>query len=148
MLAAIDVARYFLAQSDPDAGDTISNLKLQKLLYYAQGVTLALTGKPLYSDPLEAWLHGPVVPAVYRKYKDSGSGPVSLDTEVDFEKFDEGTRDILNDVYQVYGQFSAWKLRNMTHDEPPWANTTPGEVISHQQLSDFFATRVIRNVTE
>lgn len=74
MYSAIDVARYFLAQSDPDAGDTMSNLKLQKLLYYAQGVTLALTEKPLFSDPLEAWLQGPVVPSVFRKYKEAGSG--------------------------------------------------------------------------
>ncbi len=148
MPSAVDVARYFLAQSDDDAGDVISNLKLQKLLYYAQGVTLALTGKPLFSDPIEAWQHGPVVPSVYRLYKVAGSGPVKLDEDVEFEEFDENTRDILNDVYQVYGQFSAWKLRNMTHDEPPWANTSPGEVITHHQLSEFFETRVIRDGQE
>ena len=148
MLGALDVARYFLAQSDPDAGDTISNLKLQKLLYYAQGVTLALTGNPLFPEAIEAWQHGPVVPSVYRKYKDSGAGPVKLDGGVDFDQFDENTREILNDVYQVYCQFSAWKLRNMTHDEPPWANTPQSTEISHAQLTDFFMTRVIRDGTE
>ena len=75
MPSAVDVARYFLAQSDDDAGDIISNLKLQKLLYYAQGVTLALTGKPLFSDPIEAWQHGPVVPSVYRLYKVAAGHP-------------------------------------------------------------------------
>ncbi len=153
MYSAIDVARYFLAQSDPDAGDTMSNLKLQKLLYYAQGVTLALTEKPLFSDPLEAWLQGPVVPSVFRKYKEAGSGAVILEEaqseEGDgIEEFDESTREILDEVYQVYGQFSAWKLRSMTQEEPPWRNTPQGSEISHHRLSDFFSTRVILNGQE
>ena len=148
MPSAMEVARYFLAQSDPDAGDTISNLKLQKLLYYAQGVTLALTGRPLFAEDIEAWQHGPVVPSVYRAYKTAGSGPVELDAEVHFDQFDQSTQNILNDVYQVYGQFSAWKLRNMTHDESPWANTPQGQVITHPQLSEFFMTRVIPDGAE
>ena len=150
MYSAIDVARYFLAQSDPDAGDTMSNLKLQKLLYYSQGVTLALTEMPLFSDPIEAWLQGPVVPSVFRKYKQAGSGAVILDEAQghEIEEFDESTREILDEVYQVYGQFSAWKLRSMTQEEPPWRDTTQGSEITHHCLSDYFATRVILNGQE
>jgi uncharacterized phage-associated protein len=50
MLQARDVARYFLAKSEPEAGDTISNLKLQKLCYYAQGFHLAVFGEALFGD--------------------------------------------------------------------------------------------------
>ena len=64
MLSCYDVAQYFLAKSDEDAGDLMSNLKLQKLVYYAQGFALALFDKPLFSERIEAWIHGPVYPAV------------------------------------------------------------------------------------
>ena len=65
-LSCHDVAQYFLAQMDEDAGDLISNLKLQKLVYYAQGFALALHGRPLFRERVEAWTHGaPVVPELY-----------------------------------------------------------------------------------
>ena len=54
-LSCYDVAQYFLAQMDEDAGDLISNLKLQKLVYYAQGFALALYGRPLFPERIEAW---------------------------------------------------------------------------------------------
>jgi uncharacterized phage-associated protein len=53
--------RHFLKLSQPDIGDVISNLKLQKLLYYAQGFYLAIYGKALFEEDIVAWEHGPVV---------------------------------------------------------------------------------------
>ena len=61
-LSCYDVAQYFLAKADEDAGDLMSNLKLQKLVYYAQGFALVLLEKPLFPERIEAWIHGPVVP--------------------------------------------------------------------------------------
>jgi uncharacterized phage-associated protein len=63
---AKQVAEFFLAKTDEDEGDLISNLKLQKLCYYAQGLALAVRDQPLFPEPIEAWLHGPVVPTLYR----------------------------------------------------------------------------------
>jgi uncharacterized phage-associated protein len=51
----------------------MSNLKLQKLMYYAQGFSLVLFNKPLFPERIEAWIHGPVIPAVYHKYKGYGA---------------------------------------------------------------------------
>ncbi len=51
MLTAFQIADYFLTLVDDEAGDGLSNLKLQKLVYYAQGFHLALTGKPLFGAP-------------------------------------------------------------------------------------------------
>jgi uncharacterized phage-associated protein len=48
----------------------------------------------------------------------------------------------LNEVWSVYGQFSAWRLRDMTHDELPWKTTPKSEVISDQKLLDYFKTQV------
>ena len=142
MLSCYDVAQYFLAKVDEDAGDLMSNLKLQKLMYYAQGCALALLDRPLFPEPLVAWVHGPVVPALYHEYKGYGAGPVPSPATLDFSKYDQETRDLLDEVYAVYGQFSAWKLRNMTHQEPPWYETPEGGEISHDALRSYFTTQV------
>lgn len=142
MLTCFDVADYFLSKTDEEAGDVISNLKLQKLVYYAQGFTLAVTGKPLFNEPIEAWQHGPVVPDLYHKYKDHGAYGIPAPTNVDFSKFSSEIKEILDEVYDVYGQFSAWKLRNMTHEEAPWKNTEKGGVISLSSMSEYFKTQI------
>ena len=64
MITARTAALYLLSKQDSEEPD-ISNLKLLKLLYYAQGTFLALYGRPLFNESIEAWLHGPVVPDVY-----------------------------------------------------------------------------------
>jgi len=143
MLRCYDVAKYFLAQVDEDAGDLISNLKLQKLLYYAQGFHLALYDEPLFPEPIEAWTHGPVVPELYYYYKKYGVGAIPYPKDVDFSIYDERTKSLLDEVYSVFGQFSAWKLRNMTHEEEPWklAAQTSGQ-ISHQSMKEYFKTQI------
>ena len=54
-------------------------------------------------------------------------------------KYDQETRDLLDEVYAVYGQFAAWKLRNMTHKEPPWCNSPEGYEITHDALRAYFS---------
>ena len=63
--------------------------------------------------------HGPVVPTLWQRYQQYEDGPIPK-VEVDFSKYSTATREILDEVYQVYGQFSAWKLKNMTGEESPW----------------------------
>jgi uncharacterized phage-associated protein len=142
MIPAIDVARYFLSLVDEEAGDLISNLKLQKLLYYAQGFHLALYGDALFFDPIEAWAHGPVVADVYHQYKEYGGLPIPSD-DFDFNILNGQEKEFLDDIYSTFGQYSAWKLREMTHDEPPWVNAynedVPGIIITHEALRDYFS---------
>jgi uncharacterized phage-associated protein len=141
MIPAIEVARYFLSLTDEDAGDLISNLKLQKLLYYAQGFHLAIFDEPLFSESIEAWIHGPVVPEVYRYYKSYGSDPIPPE-EYDSEYFTKDIQEYLDEIYSVFGQYSAWKLREMTHDEKPWKNYFEQDVqcieIPHEALREYF----------
>jgi uncharacterized phage-associated protein len=118
--AAADVARYFLAKTDESVGELISNLKLQKLCYYAQGVGLVARGEPMFSEPLEAWLHGPVAPDLYREFRQYGAGAIPPVHDLDLEAYAPADRMILDDVFEFYGQFSAWRLREMTHQEAPW----------------------------
>lgn len=106
-----------------ECGDLLSNLKLQKMLYYAQGWYLGLHNKALFNDPIEAWVHGPVVPNVYRKYKSFGWGPIILDETERDTKFDVGLLEHLKDVWGAYGRFSAFDLERLSHVEKPWLAT-------------------------
>ena len=145
MLSAIKVAQYFLAQMDDESGDTISNLKLQKLLYYAQGVHLALIGKKLFQERIKAWVHGPVVPEEWHHVKKCGDGNIPRPKTLDFGTYTGKQRETMDEVYRVFGQFSAWKLRNMTHAEPPWTNTPKDEEITPTAMLSYFNTIVTDN---
>lgn len=143
MLSCFDVATYFLTQASEDAGDLISNLMLQKLVYYAQGFHLALYDTPLFYEPLEAWINGPVVPVLFEYYKKYGAGAIDYPNDVNFSIYDDETKNFLDEVYLVFGQFAAWKLRNMTQEEYPWklAVQTHAE-ISHKSMKEYFKTQL------
>ncbi len=130
-MTAHEIAKYFVSLVDEDAGDSISNLKVQKLLY----------DRPLFPEAIRAWAHGPVVPQVYHEYKQFGAGPIPVE-RVDLERYSPAIREILDEVNSVYGQFTATKLRAMTHEEPPWRDTPLNEVITHEKLTEFFKTLV------
>ena len=142
-LTCFDVAEYLLFKIDEEAGDTISNLKLQKLVYYAQGCSLAINHEPLFDENLTAWQHGPVCIPLYYKYKEYGAGAIPVPEELDLDKFSKEDQELLDEVYEIYGQFSAWKLRNMTHEEAPWKETPINGVISHEVMERFFKGRLI-----
>jgi uncharacterized phage-associated protein len=141
---ALTVAKWFIAWAEED-GEELSNLKLQKLLYYAQGHHLAERHGPLFRDELQAWSHGPVVPAVYHEYKECGSATIELPSEDPFtwSDIDRPTTDLLSRVWNTYGGFSAGRLRNMTHRETPWkAHFRPDErfiVIPQDEIETYFA---------
>lgn len=146
--SASDVAKWLLnynrlQQSEADA-EFISNLKLQKLLYYAQGCYLAFFDVPLFDDDIVAWEHGPVVKEVYREYKNNGSRGI--------EEFGRSVEDyslqeeaVLKTVYEKFGQYSAWGLRNMTHQETPWLDTEKNHVIPRNIIKDYFKENYVTN---
>lgn len=142
-LSALDVSRWFLAwASDDEDPSDISNLKLQKLLYFAQGFSLARRSKPLFYGEIQAWAHGPVVPDVYRAYKNSGDKPIVFDDEFDFSSFPDDVNDLLASVWRTFGAFSAWRLREITHQEGPWRDcydsSEMGTVIPIESMELYF----------
>lgn len=150
MYSAREIAKWFLIKDRLMNKELeISNLKLQKLLYYAQGVYLAITNKPLFSDEIVAWQHGPVVADVYYEFCVNGSNvidysPVKEDKDI-IEKIenDENARDTLEFVSEEFGQYTAWKLRNMTHQEKPWLSTKQNKVIKNDLIRDYFIDEVV-----
>lgn len=141
MLNCYQVADYFLSLQDEDAEDFISNLKLQKLVYYAQGFWLALYKDPLFNEEIEAWMHGPVIPTLYHHYKAFKSERIPVPEDMDFTCYTRQHRELFDEIYALYGQYSAWKLREMTHNESPWINNV-NRVISHQDLTEYFKTQL------
>lgn len=147
MHTASEVAKWFLAynrMNEIDAGaEAISNLKLQKMLYYAQGCFLGITGRPLFSDTIVAWQHGPVVESVYHEYKRFGSNGIEFNDDFDASGFSDEEVSILRQVYELFGQYSAWKLRDMTHQEYPWQMTEPNKEIELGLIRDYFKSHYV-----
>ena len=137
MATASQVAEYFIRRG-VEVDDMIGGLKLQKLLYYAQGFHLAIEGEPLFKDRIKAWRHGPVVPGVWQKYRHVTPQP-DYDLRL---KFSKDQLELLDEVWNVYGCYSGWMLRNMTHEEPPWLETERDEEIKPKAMKAYFKTRV------
>jgi uncharacterized phage-associated protein len=137
-----DIAQKIILRTDIEKGDIISNLKLQKLLYYMQGYHLAFFNEKFFEDELEAWTYGPVAPNVYHRFKEFGPGGIILDPnkyeEIELSAEQEN---MFGQVMNEYGKFSAIKLMEMTHKETPWkeAFEKPDKVISIETMKNFFA---------
>ncbi len=131
MYDVLDVCRYIISYSQ-DNRYSISNLKLQKLLYLIQAYFLICINKPCFKDKIEAWSFGPVVPKAYREYKSFGSssipkqrwyikpsGETSLFDDYDIKKAD---KERINAVIDQFKNNSATDLVKITHAQDPWKN--------------------------
>lgn len=145
-----ELARYLLVLFTEQMDDIseeefdVTPMKLQKLLYYCQGYSLALTGKPMFEDEIEAWRYGPVVPAVYYEYKAYGGQTIPLHVVGDVCDIDDVDASIARLVVREKGNMSGIALANMTHKEVPWKATFAGVysngIISNEALKEFFGS--------
>jgi len=139
-----NVAKYIIyLASQAFVGDNkeregITNLKLQKVLYFAQAYYLAKIGKPLFSDNIEAWEYGPVVPEVYEKFRSHGSD--SIICEEDKSSLSEDDKETLKKVWGTFGGYSASRLVDIAHAHTPWkeAYQTSTKIISRQTLKEYY----------
>lgn len=142
---ADNIAKYlvYLASQalvgDNQEREGITNLKLQKVLYFAQAYYLAKLNRPLFSDNIEAWEYGPVIPGVYRKYRKNGSNPII--SEEDKSSLAEEDKEAIQKIWSTFGGYSANKLVDITHAHAPWkdAYQTQSKVISHRALKEYYA---------
>jgi len=133
--SALDVANYFLFKAERDE-ELLSNLKLQKLIYYAQGIHLAYCGRPIFKDIIKAWAYGPVVPALYKAYKQYGAGGIPVDESFNPKSIDKNMREFLDEIYKAFGQFSAGRLSDFTHTDQCWKDAHPNGIISHKSMQE------------
>lgn len=146
-VTASEVAKHILANFTA-RGEAIGNLKLQKLLYYTQGWHLALYCESLFDDRIEAWVHGPVVPGVFREYREFKWTPIV--TQPGIVDLPRQVVDHIGEVLDVYEKFSPWDLERMTHNEAPWKEARgplPPDVpsnalINHESMRLFFTRQM------
>jgi len=135
-MKALDIATIVLAHSD-NTGDLVTNKKLQKLLYYIEAWSQAYD-MSLIDDNFEAWVHGPVVPAVYHEYKRFGYAPIvtsyapgesssqRLGKLLSSPDLTSEQKDILFAVLEQYSPMSSYQLEQLSHKEQPWIEAREG----------------------
>ena len=139
MTTAVDVARWMINRSHESGARDLTNMKLNKLVYFAQAHHLATTGRPLYSDVIEAWQHGPVVEDVYHSFKEFGSRPIT--DSGPRPELDLVATELLEAVWSKYGSKSAAALRTMSHDDLPYKRHYTGERYSEipiDEIRDYY----------
>ena len=146
---AMDIANWFIWRNELEDSENekMTLLKLLKLLYYAEGCFLALDKGDLFSEEIVAWEHGPVVEEVYRNFSD----PYNLTYDKNSaEKVNQNIDDkeILEQVFNIFGSYTAWALRNKTHSETPWLKATGGgkylnKKISKEDIKNYFKENYI-----
>lgn len=145
----LGVCRLIVNYSN-ERGYNISNLKLQKLLYFIQAYFLAKKGRVCFDEEIQAWAFGPVVPKAYHAFRQYGGCniPTIIDDrvgneirEVNFDKSDE--KDI-KDIVDVFSKYSASALVSLSHKQDPWRNVYEdgqNRVISTESIKDYFNGR-------
>ncbi|WP_040726943.1 Panacea domain-containing protein [Thiomicrorhabdus sp. Kp2] len=144
---ASHVANYFLSEA-LEAKVEVTQLKLNKLVYIAQGWYLAIKNEPLFNEKIEAWQHGPVIPSLYHEFKHFRKSPITNRSiawddlsssashpEVDQDDFDAQV--ILSKVWEIYKPYSGWGLRQLTHkDGTPWSKNYSEGVLGKEIPTD------------
>lgn len=142
MVTSLKVANLFLCWANRE-GDLITNLRMQKLLYYAQAWHLVYFRNALFNETIEAWELGPVVPEAYREFKKFGYTSIKYREDGEEQKpFSSKQLEYLKSCYDTFMKFSAHELVNMTHNESPWANAyanAKSTVIEHKSMQEFYS---------
>lgn len=141
---AIDIAKYFINELHPEP------LKLQKLLYFAQGFSYAFYDKELFNDDFEAWVHGPVIPSIYHEYKSYEYNPIDLNYNL--KEFNKDVMDLLEYVKNNYAKYDGKYLEEITHKEEPWLLSRTGldpdersdKTIPKSNIAAYFTSYVLQ----
>jgi uncharacterized phage-associated protein len=117
----------------------VDKLKLQKLLYYAQGCYGVIHNKPLFVDAIVAWKHGPVVESVYHEFSSNKANIISTKQQLSQPNIvPQEVQQFLSNIFELFGQYSSWRLVQMTHNETPWCNTNQSEEIKFGDIVRYF----------
>ncbi|KIL06900.1 hypothetical protein SR42_15115 [Clostridium botulinum] len=151
----LDIARYIINYGNKKMYN-ISNLKLQKILYFVQASFLTDNHRACFNEDIEAWDFGPVVPEVYQEFKMYGSNEIPyIDSYVDLSNgvwesekkmYDENLisikdRNKINEMVDECSKYSAGKLVEITHNQTPWLSSYAkgwNNIITQDSIYKFF----------
>lgn len=140
------ISKYIINYSNEHFGG-ISNLRLQKLLYFVQVEFIKETGQAAFNEEIEAWSFGPVVPEIYRKYKVFGREDISLAifNEDDVSnKIKNDDKIIINNVLDKASNKPTAELVRISHIQKPWqdayayAKLMGVGIISKESIREYF----------
>lgn len=157
MYKAMEIAEYVINYSN-EIGSPVSNLKLQKLLYYIQATALVERERKCFEDPIVAWEFGPVVVPVYQIYREYGREDIPKQTSVDKVKFDSVkmkivfakptqidnlSRNIAEKIVKAYECIkNPFELVEKTHREAPWQKTKINEEIDCEIIKEYYSQNI------
>lgn len=131
--SAIDLSKYIVNKCVNDHCP-ISNLQLQKILYFIQKEYLKKKGKKAFDDPIEAWQFGPVVPNSYYQFYGSGAMKIIRNFDIDIEECD---KEICDPIIEEKRAMSTWKLVEESHKPGgAWDKTFAGGKGNHCRISE------------
>ncbi|MEK0246304.1 type II toxin-antitoxin system antitoxin SocA domain-containing protein [Bifidobacterium mongoliense] len=136
MSSITEVARYILERQG-----RMTTMKLEKLAFYAQARSLAMTGKPIFDEDFEAWAGGPVSPELFGFHR--GRFSISAaDLRVPLKKLPDSTKHIVDSTCDSLGGLTGNQLSEKTHREDPW-KITRGETPLQSPSSAIISKNII-----
>ncbi|MCQ2322537.1 MAG: DUF4065 domain-containing protein [Bacteroidales bacterium] len=120
---------------------TISNLKLQKILYFVQAEFLVAKDQPCFAESIEAWDFGPVVPDVYHRYKIYGSANIPYIAQNESFPFSCEDQGLIDGIIDECAKYSASTLVEITHNQAPWKDAYRpycNAFISNESIKNYF----------
>ena len=144
-ITALDVSKFLLSLK------SMTNLKLQKMIYLVYAEYLEKTGKKLFKDDIIAFKYGPVIPSVYEYYKDNGRNDIQIgkDEEIVTQEItlpmvlarflqsldEKNVIDSIQSTFEKYGQLTASELVAITHRKgTPWDHTNINDIITDENI--------------
>ena len=140
MYDATKIAEYAI-EYENKKNRPISNLRLQKLLYFIQAQFLVNNHEPCFEDEMEAWDFGPVVPSVYHEYKYFGSSSIPLSASKKSYDIYDDDKDLIEHILDRCAQYSTTELVSITHRQTPWREAYSksfNRTISPKAIQSFF----------
>jgi uncharacterized phage-associated protein len=127
MIDCLNVARYFIVRAYEDGIEAeMTNMKVQKLLYYSQSLHLALYDEPLFDEVIQAWRYGPVCPPAYRFYSEFEAKQLPIPGQELLLQIPDEKKKLLEEIWRYFGGYHAYRLSDMTHVEFPWKKARKG----------------------
>ena len=127
MIDSLNVARYFIIRAYEEGREAeMTNMKVQKLLYYAQSLHLALYNEPLFAEEIQAWRYGPVCPPAYNFYSEFEAKQLPIPDKESLLQLPREKKELLEEIWEYFGGYHAYGLSDMTHGEFPWKKARKG----------------------
>ena len=138
MITILDAAKYFVHLSYSESRASLTTLKLQKILYFAQGWSFVWDNKPLFAETFEAWQYGPVNPKIYNYFKKYGRNEIPKKEEILYVT-DVESEETMEAVWNNYGDYNAFELVEMTHEQTPWKEAYENNTcITNEDIKQYF----------